>query len=795
MGEKEKSFANPPLQGKKMAYHKVGADQRAQYLDSDDLQATSLELEWDMEKELEEPGFDHFRLDGTVHQQVGITQNTDLDLEPIQPSASPKGRFQRLQEDPDYVSHYTRPPPKSNRYSFCWIFKLFFTALSLFILGVLIGYYGHVRCPPSPPPPPKPSDPHLSQEILKEIQAKDVAQIYRDLIQLRGKEDRDIAMKLLAQWTSYGLEDVQLVNYSVLLDLPGASPNTVTLNSTGECFYPNGQLCSKETKMLHSQDLLYSYAAYSAKGTLTAEVFDVQYGTAEDLLRIQNTANVSRKIALLKLGRLPLLYKLSLLEEAGFGGALLYVDPCDLPKTQNLSEKAFMVSLNGGGDPSTPGYPSIDGSYKQNRSNLTSLLVQPICAALVRKLFSSPEKAGGNEDCEPLELLATAEKRTVTLEVQTQPTYKTMSNVIAYLKGATIPDRYVIVGSHHSTLGAYSRQQWAHGTAVMTAFIQALMRKVKKGWRPDRTIIFCSWGETVFGKIGSYEWAEDLKEVLQRNAVAYVSLHDPVRGKAVLHTIASPSLQQLATEVRKRHNFTCLGQDKCGEFNVSSVQMQGDSDYFINHLGVPALQFSYQDSTALETASFLSEALFPLHSTISNELVSSFSLHESIAKLTGEVILQIANNPVLPFNALDIALEVQKSFRDEHLNLDHLLTMANALRESAQLFQSDEMRPANDPKERAPTRVRMLNDVLQSLERNFLVPQVPPGFYRNILYRLDERTHQFSVLLEAVEHCKLHQSNETLQAALSKVLSSLNSAQVSFKAGLNVFEAALLGSK
>lgn len=57
--------------------------------------------------------------------------------------------------------------------------------------------------------------------------------------------------------------------------------------------------------------------------------------------------------------------QISLLEEAGFGGALLYVDPCDLPKTQNLSEKAFMVSLNGGGDPSTPGYPSIGEYYKE----------------------------------------------------------------------------------------------------------------------------------------------------------------------------------------------------------------------------------------------------------------------------------------------------------------------------------------------------------------------------------------------------------------------------------------------
>ncbi|XP_062988036.1 inactive N-acetylated-alpha-linked acidic dipeptidase-like protein 2 [Elgaria multicarinata webbii] len=790
MGENETSFPNPPLQGKKMAYHKVSGDQRAQYLDDDDLKATSLELEWDMEKELEEPGFDDFHLDGEVHQPAGSTQNADIDLEPIQPSASPKGRFQRLQEDPDYVSHYTRPAPKSNRCSFCRIFKLFCTAMGLFILGILIGHYGHAQCPPSPTPS-EPSDPQFSQEILKGLKGKDLAQIFRDLIQLHGREDRDIAMKLLGQWTSYGLEDVQLVNYSVLLDLPGSSPNTVTLNHTGECFYASGQPCNQETPKLHNQDLLYSYAAYSAKGTLTAEVIDVRYGTAEELLRVQTLANVSSKIALLKLGHLPLLYKLSLLEEAGFGGVLIYIDPCDLPKTQNLSNTAFMVSLNSGGDPSTPGYPSIDGSYKEYRSNLTSLLVQPISVMLARKLLSSPEKGGENEACRTLELPAT-ERIIITLNVQSQPTYKTMSNVIGYLKGATLPDRYVIVGSHHSSLHGYSSQQWAHGTAVMTAFIQVLMLKVKKGWRPDRTIIFCSWGETVFGNIGSYEWAEDLKKVLQRNAVAYMSLHDPVRGKAILQSIASPSLQQLATD---RHNFSCLGQEKCMESNVSSVQMQGDSDYFINHLGVPALQFSYQDSTALETVSFLSEAVFPVQSTISTELDPSFILHESIAKLTGEVILQIANNPVLPFNALDIALEVQKSLQDDHLNVDHLLTMASALRESAQLFQSDEMRPANDPKERAPTRIRMLNDVLQSLEKNFLVPQVPPGFYRNILYRLDERTHQFSVLLEAVEHCKLHQSNETLQAALSKVLNSFNSAQVYFKAGLDVFEAALVGSQ
>lgn len=32
-------------------------------------------------------------------------------------------------------------------------------------------------------------------------------------------------------------------------------------------------------------------------------------------------------------------------------------------------------------------------------------------------------------------------------------------------------------------------------------------------------------------------------------------------------------------------------------------------------------------------------------------------------QLSGEVILQIANEPVLPFNALDVALEVQNSLK------------------------------------------------------------------------------------------------------------------------------------
>ncbi|XP_006890398.1 PREDICTED: inactive N-acetylated-alpha-linked acidic dipeptidase-like protein 2-like [Elephantulus edwardii] len=794
MGENEASLSNTTLQGKKMAYQKVSADQRgpghSQFLDSDDLQATALDLEWDMEKELEEPGFDQFQLEGAANQNARHSETEDLNLDSIQPSASPKGRFQRLQEEPDYVTRYARPAPKSSRYSFCRLLKIFCTATTLFIFGILMGYYTHKNCPSEEATSSGMDDPHLSREILKAIQAENIKKSFRNLVQLypQNEDDTEISKMLKTQWTSLGLEDVQFVNYSVLLSLPSPSPNTVTLSNGSQCFHPDGQPCGEGARKDSSQDRLYSYAAYSAKGTLEAEVIDVSYGTVDDLksLKVKNTTN---QIALLKLGRLPLLYKLSLLEKAGFGGVLLYIDPCDLPETAHLRYDGFMVSLNPGGDPSTPGYPSGDGSFRQNQSNLTSLLVQPVSASLVAKLISLPKERAQKDVCSPLRL-PTNEIRIVKMKVETVTKFKTISNVVGYLKGSTSPDRYIILGSHHHTAYGYKAQEWASGTVITTAFIQALMLRVKKGWRPHRTIVFCSWGGTSFGNIGSFEWGEDFRKVLQRNAVAYISLHNPIRGNSSLHPVASPSLQQLIAE---KKNFNCTKRARCPETNITSVQIQGDANYFINHLGVPTLEFVYEDVKTLEGPSFLSEAFFPNHATKIEEIDPSFNLHETITKLTGEVILQIANEPVLPFNALDIALEVQNSLKGTALNTHQLLTTASRLRESVELFQSDEMRPANDPKERNPIRMRMLNDVLQDMEKCFLVRQVPPGFYRNILYHLDEKTSQFSILLEAWENSKSLPSHEALQEVLSVVLNSINSAQVYFKAGLEVFESVLAG--
>lgn len=69
-------------------------------------------------------------------------------------------------------------------------------------------------------------------------------------------------------------------------------------------------------------------------------------------------------------------------------------------------------------------------------------------------------------------------------------------------------DRYIIIGSSHYTLFEENNKTWASGAAIMTSIISSIISKMKSGWRPQRTIIFCSWGGAPFGNIGSYKWGK-----------------------------------------------------------------------------------------------------------------------------------------------------------------------------------------------------------------------------------------------------------------------------------------------
>ncbi|XP_029356848.1 inactive N-acetylated-alpha-linked acidic dipeptidase-like protein 2 isoform X3 [Echeneis naucrates] len=614
-----------------------------------------LDLDWNLDKEeLQEPGpnMERMQMQHVDCQRSGCSDpGPDPDpelMEPIQPSVSvsPHGRFERLQEDPNYISHFTRSPAlKGQRRVHCFLLRYFLAAAGLFVLGLLIGWFTHTPNVKPPVPPSDSSD--LLEELLRRIAADKIDALQRSFSSLSDESEEARAKYLYRQWVGLGLTDVHLSNHTVLLSLPGSTPNTITDRSNHQCFLPNGIHCDQRgPNDIPKQQ--FSYAAYSAVGTLQGEVVDVQYGSVDDLRRAKDSLNLTKQIALVKLGQAPLLYKLSLLSELGFGGVLLYIDPCDGPPGRHAWNQAFRVTLNPGGNPATA------GMLREAGGSLTSLLVQPISAFLAKTLLSSPS-TGQGESCIPLGMPPNTERKEITLTVGNQLSSKKIYNVVGYLKGRRNPDRYVLVGSRHDS------EEGGGASAIMNQLIAALTEQTKQGWVPDRTTVFCSWGGSALGNIGSYEWGKDNSVVLQSSAVAYVSLNSPVRGTETLRATASPTLLQLTSDIQKRQLLSCIRGGNCPGPNVSSLQLPGDVSFFANQLAIPTVEFAFEQTKMEETTSFLSEAQFPVDSP--KTLDPLFKFHETIAKMTAEAILRLVNDAVLPFYPLDIALDVQNKLK------------------------------------------------------------------------------------------------------------------------------------
>ncbi|TSM94602.1 Inactive N-acetylated-alpha-linked acidic dipeptidase-like protein 2 [Bagarius yarrelli] len=769
------AFTSKLKKGEEMAYIKAhashGSSMYPQVLESED-QLASIDLEWEMEKELEEPGLDNFHLESADSQTLGNSSSGEVnpDQEFIQPSVSPHGRFQRLQEESNYVLQYSRTVPKVHRMSVTCIVKYMLLGVGAFFLGLLIGLHAN-RNEEQLVTTTTSTD--MLEKVLQNITAEKIRAIKRDFDSLSGLTEEAQVRYLAQRWTEFGLKTVQLINYTVLVSSPGSSPNTITDLANKKCFLPSGARCDTNTDIPITES--FAFAAYSS-----AELVDVQYGSLEDLKEIQAEMNVTNSIALLKIGPVPLLSTLSLLAEKGFGACLIYVDPCDVPKDQPLPQKAFGVTLNPGGDPSSPDYPSTDSNFREDHRNLTSLLVQPISSELARELLSAPS-VGQSQPCLPIKMASGSGRRIIKLNIGSQTSYRRIFNAVGYLRGKINPDRYVLVGARHSSWYEGGLADWSGGAAVISQIIASVTAHTRAHWQPDRTIVFCSMGGSALGNIGSFEWGEANKVVLENSLVAYVSLNNPVRAYGPQST-ASPSLLQLASDINKRHMKNCLYAGGCPGMNISSLQSPVVMDFFPNQLAAPLVEFT-SSANPNESARFLSEAFFPMESTLAETLDPAFRLHETVAKMSAEAILRLATDPVLPFSPLDIALDIQNKLKGDPLIKPDLLAAAAALRECSGLFQSLIMRPANDPKERDPSHMRMLNDVLRDMEKSFLVSDAPQGFSRNILYGLNRKTQGFAILKSSAED-----SHSSVNQSLSQVFNSICSAEKLIQSGLQLFE-------
>jgi N-acetylated-alpha-linked acidic dipeptidase len=262
-------------------------------------------------------------------------------------------------------------------------------------------------------------------------------------------------------------------------------------------------------------------------------------------------------------------YKAKFAQEAGAAGLLIYTDPDDsgyrkgvpYPEggwaSESYIQRGSIITLPYSGDPLTPGIPATKDAKRLDPKDieLPGIPVQPIGYGAAREIMS---RMTGTPL--PQELVKTWQgglpfayrltggpELRVRVMVRQERAIRKTANVIATLPGVKHPEQKVIVGCHHDAWG-HGAGDPLSGTILVVEAARSFAQAAKHGLRPDRTIIFATWGAEEFGILGSSEYCEQFADDLSQNAVAYINLDAAAMGTQ-FGASSSPSLKRIIDEI------------------------------------------------------------------------------------------------------------------------------------------------------------------------------------------------------------------------------------------------------
>ena len=335
------------------------------------------------------------------------------------------------------------------------------------------------------------------------------------------------------------------------------------------------------------------------------------------------------------------------------------------------------------------------------------------------------------------------------LEVNNQLQEKTIYNVIGTIFGQEEPDRYVLIGNHRDSW-SFGAVDALSGTTVTNEIARVLGTLVKKGWRPRRTIKICSWGGEEFNLIGSHEWVEENAKILADRAVAYINLDIAVCGNYVLRARASPLFKQVthkwAKEVKDPNNtegtetmYDIWLKRTPSDTNIKEPMIYNlfsASDYvsFYQYLGVPCADYGYWFGYGGKSS------LYPAYHTqqdtfywIKEFVDQKFEVHKAMTQFGGGMLLDLADQPLLPFDIMNYALALNYSFHvlasspKFSANGISLYTLQDAVSGFVDASRRFEARKSDPAILESPSKLRMLNEQVVKVEMAFIYPYDLPG--------------------------------------------------------------------
>jgi N-acetylated-alpha-linked acidic dipeptidase len=548
-----------------------------------------------------------------------------------------------------------------------------------------------------------------------------------------------------------------------------------------------------------TSEQLPTYNAYSINGDVTAQLVYVNYGVPQDYEILERYGiDVKGKIVIVRYGGSWRGIKPKVAAEHGAIGCIIYSDPRDDGYFEgDVYPKGAWRNDSGAqrgsvqdmplypGDPLTPGVGATPAAKRlelKDTPTLTKIPVLPISygdALPLLKAMDGPVAPAAWRGALPITYHIGPGRATAHLKLEFDFKLAPAYDVIARLRGSERPDEWVIRGNHHDAW-VNGAEDPTSGQVAMLEEARAVSELTKAGWRPKRTIIYCSWDGEEPGLLGSTEWVETHGPELQQKAVLYINSDGNSRG--FLSVGGSHTLERFVNDVARDvtdpekeipvserwRARTILRGDaderrearERADLRISALGSGSDYSPFLQHLGIATLNVGYGGEG--ETGGIYHSVYDSFdHYTRFGDPAFDYSI--ALSKTAGRAILRFANADYLP------------------------LTFGN-LSDTVSVYVKEVMKLAADEKNAIAERTRRINektfDAVDDPEKRLVVPKAesPAPFLnfaplQNALTRLEESCRNYdNAMKDPVSANRLR--SRDLQQSLDNALRQVELAMI-----------------
>jgi len=649
-----------------------------------------------------------------------------------------------------------------------------------------------------------------------------------------SERNNQLADFVADQWRKQGWEDVVLRRYDVL----HSRPRSVSLEMTAPVQFTaslreDAYDVDPDTK---NPAVSGSYFGYSASGDVTAELIYAHSGNPEDydLLR-KNGISVKGKIVIVRYSN-PYSYrgfKALTAEREGAAALLIYSDPAEDGLTRgkvfpdgpwgpesHIQRGAITYDYIVPGDPTTPGWASIEGAEHiapSEARSLPKIPALPLSWRDAKPLLENMNGAEAPKDWQgalPITYRITGSVK-VHLRVDMDTSRQPYTVVEARIRGSELPDEWVLLGNHRDAW-VYGGVDPSSGTASMMELTRSLGELKRRGIRPRRSIVVCSWDGEEYALTGSTEWGEQFADDLKKKLVAYLNVDESVAGAATTAgneglsfspaAVASlaPMLVEASKDVRApsgKSLYEAWRATRMRDSKASSPPFDGalvetrigsgsDHTVFLNHLGRPVINLGFTGDYGVY------HSMYDDHYWMAHIGDPAFEYHVALTRIWGIVALRLSNADILPFdfgfNAASLEqflreLEQKSKIEERRLSLKRLHARIAEFERTGSLLRdavARDLQSGSAP----PGKTQRLNEQLLQVESNWLDPAGIPGrpWFQHLLYssRYTYAHLEFPGLTEAAEKQDWKLAVEQaslLEKAVEKNTKLLRSAQSSWE--------------